>query len=355
MLNLPLMSKWLDETSVAFSRRDGHLLNLDRALAVCLSVASLDNAKLLDRELKSWKRENPRWEASPRNGRGAITRLTKSMLDYVDPQLNQRPFLWCPSFDVEMRRCAGHMKKHLNLHEGVFEGRDAALHQFGSRAKLYILCHGHENIPVFTCDNKEWSADSLADMLVAAGINPQIKQIEMLVCHAGESVNTIENASDLLMLQYERRAAKAAKASNEVVEALSDQMEALQRKIRPQPYEHALGIGTKTHFLMEQQGRWLLPLAAQLANALKMRHLTNFTLISYKAEVVQNPEAKKFVNTSTNPPTVVKETPAGIKLALPYSIVQGHPDLQKLHQLTSGSHSQFVLASEYPEFIATWR
>ena len=52
-------------------------------------------------------------------------------------------------------------------------------------------------MPIFRT-NKTFSATELADLLVKDGLSLDQKEIELLVCHAGESVNT-EKRSNYLM------------------------------------------------------------------------------------------------------------------------------------------------------------
>ena len=110
---------------------------------------------------------------------------------------------------------------------------------------------------------------------VADGLPKAQREIELLVCHAGESVNTRANARKLLALQ-----AKATGYKNRgkaIPKSLKTKFAATAAKGQaPQFFESAANAA-----------KLLLPMAAQLTQALKDRGFTHFSVISYKAPVSQ--------------------------------------------------------------------
>ena len=181
--------------------------------------------------------------------------------------------LWCPGVDQEMRNFGQQFITNFGLDGTLYAGGQGGLGDFVPQAKLWILCHGHARMPRFTTSAGRWSAPELAALLAADGLPKAQRDIELLVCHAGESVNSKANAKRLLGLQAK---ADRHKARGRQIPA------GLQAK-----YKKASAAGQQPQFYESaaNASALLLPMAAQLSQALKDEGFTHFRLISYKAPV----------------------------------------------------------------------
>jgi hypothetical protein len=186
--------------------------------------------------------------------------------------------IWCPSIDSEMR---GQMETVIStfphMHKTPLEGGKKELGSFTPLTdKLYIIAHGHAQMPLFTCNKKHWNATELVDLLQTDGLPTTWRDIELLVCHAGESVNSVKVGSKLLALQQMGKDLKA-----QGVAPGSSQFTKLGKK-----FDAIAAKGPKpSAFTSDDQ---LLPLVAQFTQALKNKKYTNFRVISYAAPVAQN-------------------------------------------------------------------
>jgi len=185
--------------------------------------------------------------------------------------------------DTEM----GSLANQLNyFHEfNKLSGGERTLNQVSSSDRLYLLCHGHGEMPVFCLTKipesgtKSWTAGEMADLLVSDRLSKQIKEMQLLVCHAGESVADIKEAQFLLNLRV--RAKEANEQHNKkLYEKLRKQYDSfVKKKTPPKP------------FISEKQA---FPLAAQLYRELYHRGFKKLRITSYKAPVAQYiPAAKK--------------------------------------------------------------
>jgi hypothetical protein len=189
--------------------------------------------------------------------------------------------IWCPGLDPEMRDVGKQFITALGLDVNLYEGGKGGLDGFDPHAKLWILCHGHDRMPRFVTQKGNWSAEQLATLLAADGLPKDQREIELLVCHAGESVNSRANAQKLLGLQ--KKATAYTKTGKQIPAALQAKYKKTEAKgQRPQFFETAANGGDL-----------LLPMAAQLSQALKAAGFTHFRLISYKAPVAQYANGKK--------------------------------------------------------------
>jgi hypothetical protein len=193
-------------------------------------------------------------------------------------------------------------------------------------------------MPLFTTKAGKWTADQLADLLLATGIDQTIRNITMLVCHAGESVNTIENANAMMDLSVQ-----FASASEERKAELNKKYEEIKQSAREPGLYERTGDSLED---IESQSNLLLPMAAQLSAALKHRGFSHFQLISFKAPVMQN-FGEIEVQCSLH--KYIK-LPAGIKLDL-RSKRNSNAKLYK----KSPSYVGNAPASQYPEYTAIWR
>jgi len=197
--------------------------------------------------------------------------------------------IWIPgSFDAEMDERATAFIQAFGMHPQALHGGQGELGFFPPTTKLYILCHGDPNMPLFvTHAGGSWSAWQLADMLAADGLERDHRDIELLVCHAGESVNKATNGAKMMRLREEAKAARAEGNGRQLADA--------QKK-----FAGLRANAPATQFFEVDPTRWLVPMAGQLAGALRERGFMHFRLISYKCPIAQyNPGAKVYLDLTT--------------------------------------------------------
>jgi hypothetical protein len=179
--------------------------------------------------------------------------------------------------DTELTgRAQQYIKDLPNMWPHALEGGKGGLHIFDPTAKLYVLIHGHKSLPLFVTKGfkQGWTANQLAEQLRLDGLSLEQRDIELLVCHAGESVNTGKGAAQLAALREQNQKALQANNKSKVAE-LARKWEALIAKQQPpKSFE-------------DDPEHLLLPMAAQLASALRQRKFTHFRIISYKCPVAQ--------------------------------------------------------------------
>lgn len=177
--------------------------------------------------------------------------------------------VYCPGLDPEMQACIASIKASFkNINSQTFEGGLKQLGTLAATDKLYIICHGHAQMPLFVTKKGRWTAKQLADLVEADGLAKNHREIELLVCHAGESVSSAKAGNARLKIQ---QAATAAKAAGKP----TDKLVASYNKITgPKPAE----------FTSNTQ---LLPMAAQFVQELKNKRYTNIRIISYACPVAQ--------------------------------------------------------------------
>ncbi|MCW2573516.1 MAG: hypothetical protein JWO88_3574, partial [Frankiales bacterium] len=184
MAAIPSSSDWLRNTYVGrLSRRGADLERVDAAVAEFERSRNRAALEALAAAFREWKRKNTSWITSDRNRTGALTEMGAAIAQRLDPMLEQQDYIWCPGPDDEMRECAENMIEHLGLFPRLFSGGEAGLEKFSAKARLYILSHGHSQSPAFPTDHGTWSAAQLAARLLGSVLNPEIRTIEMLVCH----------------------------------------------------------------------------------------------------------------------------------------------------------------------------
>jgi hypothetical protein len=183
--------------------------------------------------------------------------------------------LWCPGLDTEMTDRAKAFIEYLpDMYHTPFEYGGGGLREFRPTEKLYILAHGHAQVPLFVTEKGSWSAAQIAEMLLKDGLSKEWRDIELLVCHAGESVNTKTAGDKLLAIRTQAKAAEAIGKTGRVAQ-LKAKFEAFAR------------AHNKQRFFESDPERLLVPLAAQLAMALRSLKFTHFRIISYKCPVAQ--------------------------------------------------------------------
>jgi len=181
--------------------------------------------------------------------------------------------LWCPSIDTDAKSMGQSALRGFKktMSPTILEGGKGQLRSFEPTMKLYILAHGNEFVPVFQTD-KSWNAEQLADLLVSDGLNLKQGEIELLVCHAGESVNTVKKGAALMKIRDAFKAAESKGLTSKAAELKNE-------------FKESAKYSPPTKFFESDPENLLLPLAAQFTQALKDRHFSNFRVTSYKAPV----------------------------------------------------------------------
>lgn len=156
-------------------------------------------------------------------------------------------------------------------------GGQKTLGGVGANDTLYLLMHGHGSMPLFTqrecvVDGEAgrahyWSAEEMAALLESDGLPKTHRDINMLVCHAGESVGDLAMAKELLAIQAKVPAVRKDKVE---MAALNKKYKALAAQMAP------------SHYTNDGQ---TFPMGAQLFRALSLRGYNNLRIISYKAPV----------------------------------------------------------------------
>ena len=334
-----------------FSLRGSDLSAVDTAYAAYDKFHGSAEIKALDLAFKAYRRKHPAWVNASANRLGALSRLHLAIAERVDVLLDARDFIWCPGVDEEMTKCSENFIKHLQLVPTLHGAGQTGLEKFGSRSRCYVLAHGHAEFPVFSTQKGKWTADQLARMLVDSGLNPDIKFIELLVCHAGESVNNLEAGNELYRLWRSYRAAEGnAKKQERIAEAYKAYAKA--HGSAPTIYHDATvnwfqKDEAENLARMERQSKLVLPMSAQLTQALKQLGVNSFILTSYMAPVNQDAGPKEF---RSGP------SPAGVRLDLEAKLREGSN--AKLNALASANDWSAILcasARDHPEYVATWR
>lgn len=180
--------------------------------------------------------------------------------------------LWCPSVDNDIKSIAKQaLKKLSDIYPRLLEGGKKELSQFNPTQKLYIMAHGDPRMPIFRTD-KTFSATELADLLVKDGLSLDQKEIELLVCHAGESVNT-EKRSNFLM-KMRNKILETRTVNADAATRLSNRLQSeTQNEKAPEFYDAKNSSGRE------------LPLGAQLVQALKNHNFTNLVITCYQAPI----------------------------------------------------------------------
>lgn len=156
--------------------------------------------------------------------------------------------------------------------EDTHVGLGRSLNKVDVRDKLYLLCHGHSQLPLFSTTVGKWSADELADRMVSDGLKTTLREIEMLVCHAGESITTKSAAKERMTLYHRFLGAKTKndqKAMNKIAKK----------------FDSVVSKGPKPSFFTHENQ--VVPLCAQFVQSLKNRGFQYIRVTAYKCPVAQ--------------------------------------------------------------------
>ena len=167
----------------------------------------------------------------PTRARSGAVSATDSAVDTC------KCMLWCPSIDEDIKGIAKQaLKKLSDIYPELLEGGKKQLAQFKPSQKLYIIAHGDPRMPVFRTD-KTFTATEVADLLVKDGLSLEQKEIELLVCHAGESVNTAKRAKYLMTLR--NKVVETRKIDTDAASVLSQRLQAEMKNEKPPEFNDA--------------------------------------------------------------------------------------------------------------------
>jgi len=181
--------------------------------------------------------------------------------------------IFIPDNDDEMM---GNFRQISYFHEGsvypnAFIGGTRQLGSINDADRLTILCHGHGKLPFFVTHAGRWTAAQLAQLLLDDHLSLTHREIELWVCHAGESIGT-KKVVDERFKQRDKLKQKIQKGK------LSEQQAGAKWD------ELSKKGGAPKDFISEQQ---VLPLAAEFTQAMKDRKFTNIRVIAYRSAVAQ--------------------------------------------------------------------
>jgi hypothetical protein len=181
--------------------------------------------------------------------------------------------IYCPGLDTEMQGNLDSLVYYKWVDKAdVHVGGSLSLGRVDPQWKLYILCHGHAQLPLFSTKAGKWSAKELATLMLNDGFKNTHRSVELLVCHAGESI-TSEKASEQRMAIYHQF--KDAKTAGNDVKAGK-----LAKK-----FDQVAAKGPKPS-LFNHEGQ-VIPLCAQFVQELKNLGFQYVSVTGYKAPVCQ--------------------------------------------------------------------
>lgn len=306
------LKEWLDRTDGGFTKiRSSKLKAVDEAIETYHRSPNQFAINKVKDTLTQWK-DKEAAEKSIRNMKGAVDELYKQVIaPPLVPKLGNK--IWCPAKkgfdDIAVELALSNAKAHLNVHHDVLYGGEnaQALSNFSPNGTLYIVAHGLTSQPLFSVGNNQWNAEQIADLLMNDQLHKEQSLIELLVCNAGFSGTTKKAFTDLrdkidklkaLEADHEKAEARDSPKQHELFDnVMKAQKIALEANKIDNRSSFGLSEAEKVHQQKYPLDRGdkppadplvvtaLLPLAAQLAQALKSRGYRNFKLISYKSYV----------------------------------------------------------------------
>ena len=95
--------------------------------------------------------------------------------------------VYCPGLNSEMQGDLDSMVYYKWVDKAdVHVGGGLSLGRVDPQWKLYHLCHGHAQLPLFSTKAGKWSAKELATLMCNDGFKNTHRSVELLVCHAGQ-------------------------------------------------------------------------------------------------------------------------------------------------------------------------
>jgi hypothetical protein len=179
--------------------------------------------------------------------------------------------IYCPSIDADMGESIRVFLYYFpSVYQRPFEGGKKQLGSLSPASKLYVICHGHSEMPLFKTGTGSWTAAQLAGLMESDGLRKDHRVIELLVCHAGASVTSISAGQHRLALRAKAQKAQKAGRTRRV-----EKLKAEYGKVRgPGPAEYS-------------NVKQILPMCAQFIDALKKNKYSYIRVISYACPVAQ--------------------------------------------------------------------
>ena len=140
----------------------------------------------------------------------------------------------------------------------VINGNTVALGTVDATAKLYIICHGHQDMPYFTVGKQRWTAKEMAELLEGSGLKKTHREIVMLICHAGQSLGNEAVINQRVALQSTYDKVKNATTGKDAIKKADTLHKFAELKDQASP----------TNFTNKEQ---VLPMICQLIDALKAK------------------------------------------------------------------------------------
>lgn len=198
----------------------------------------------------------------------------------VEPSIFQNA-VYLPLQDKELKEVAKNAIYSLpNMHPKILTGQPNPLANLSPNVKLYLILHGHAKLPRFVVHGDNYNPISfapakLAEWMERDGLRKDHRELELLVCHAGESVGTREIVKKREAIQEKYHKVNASKKTEKQKEKLQKKLKTKFNKVGIEPSEFT------------KSDQWL-PLAAEFVDELKKRKYTNIRVIAYKGPVSQS-------------------------------------------------------------------
>jgi hypothetical protein len=208
--------------------------------------------------------------------------LMSEAIPEIDSVQIEKNAVYLPVEDNELREVAKNAIYSLpNMHPEILTGKLQPLAKLSTNAKLYLILHGHSQLPRFVVNGDDggsnkgsFTAAELAEWIERDGLRKDHRELELLVCHAGQSVGTKQIVKKREAMQAKWKKIEASNKTSQKKAALKQQLEDEFEALSGQPSEFT------------KPDQWL-PLAAEFVDELKKRKYTNIRVIAYKGAVRQ--------------------------------------------------------------------
>ena len=202
----------------------------------------------------------------------ALVNLLDSNSTYEKKKPLVSASVYCPGIDNEMQGYITNMIYYKWIPEAnVHRGGKNDLSRVDPNSNLYVICHGNPSLPMVQTTQGMWSAEDLAKQMAGDGLRRDHRAIEMLVCHAGESVTSKAAEKQRMPVYQKFQAAKLAKDE--------EQKEKFGRQ-----FLEVSAKGPKPSAFVDP-GNQVLPMCAQFIEELKKLGFRNILVKAYKASV----------------------------------------------------------------------
>ena len=336
---------WLRETKLGiFRSREPELLAIDINLDRHIRLDNKDTITQLDWSVRAYKKAVQGWERSGRNNTRIMSRTFQLIQNDMELYLEKCGCVWSPIHEEEtLKNARRSFTQELGLHP-IWQGGDGDftdLSKFSVNSTIYLLAHGHSEMSVFKINKRHFTPKQFVDLLIKDKIRFDHKNFIMLVCHAGQSVNTKKSGNALWEIQQSNNEANAAILRLSGTDV--DEMERLKsiKKENLRNWTAAFNDASNRKpemfesFSKDDIEKQLLPLAAELSSAMKISGFTNFALRSFKAPVQ---------NIVTN-----------LKICLDLTYARSKFDARLQFSLPAGHQWNNVPVDLVPEWEVIWR